>query len=574
MATAPRALEIQQLENFLKQEFAGSIEGTGKDATAKERNFLTKAVAAYFLMMEAGANKADAVAATIDGGGDHGIDSVYVSPTNVLWLVQSKYIHDGVGEPSLGDAGLFRDGVRDFVAGQFHRFNDALTAKLPQIRQAMEGPHQVVFVLVYTGTSMDETRRTMFGDLENAINTVQPHRAQFRWFGLSGFHEALIREHAEPEINGVELELHHYGMVQGAARAYYGTLRVRELAALYQTHQHALVRANIRRYRGSSEVNAGMTQTLRAQPDHFFCFNNGVTFLCRSITAIGALDDRRNRGRFRLDGVSIINGAQTAGTVAQEPLAHYDTHPADVLATVIQLPGDEGTFADAVTEFRNSQNAVRPQDFVSLDDNQEHWRQSLLAHGVTYIYKPGEADAQAPAPAFTVDEAARFSAARDWLSLTLMLHQPERLWDRHHDMAGLARQPHAAFTPVYKALFPDSLSYRRLWRLVQIGRQVQQTLQQDADASSDPLQAEVWRASIWLVTHVALIRVSALHDGLSLALTADEAQSISRELDVVRAAVEKAYVAERIPDAPANASFNDIDCLRRMKAAAMRELAA
>ncbi|MFT3718575.1 AIPR family protein [Pseudorhodoferax sp.] len=575
MVTGPRSLEIQQLENFLKQEFAGAIDGMGHGKD-KERNFLSKTVAAFFLMLQAGASKADAIAASIDGGGDHGIDSVYVSPTNVLWLVQSKYIHEGVGEPSLGEASLFRDGVRDFVAGRFERFNQALKAKLPQIRRAMDGPHQMVFALVYTGTSIDDTRRTMFGDLEGAINAVQPKRAQFRWFGLSGFHEALIRQHGEPEINDVELELHHYGMTQGAARVCYGTLRVRDLARLYQDHAHALVRANIRRYKGSSEVNAGMTQTLRTQADHFFCFNNGVTFLCRSITAVGTLDDRRNHGRFRLNGVSIINGAQTAGTVAQEPLAHYDEHPADVLATVIELPGDDGAFADAVTEYRNSQNAVRPQDFVALDDNQEYWRKSLMAHGVTYIYKPSEADAQATAPMFTVEEAAGFCAARDLRSLEWVLHHPERLWDRHHDVGGQPPQANVPFTSAYKSLFHDTLSCRKLWRLVQIGRQVQQTIQQDADAmaEAEPLKAEEARASSWLVTHLVFVRLHALHDGETLNLTQAEALRISQEVDAVRAALAAVYSAERIPDAEPSVSFTDMACLSRLKNATMARLAA
>ena len=69
MATAtPRPLEVQQIQAFLKAEFAGSIEGLGKDEKDKERNFLSKALAAFFLMSQAGASKAEAVAASIDGG--------------------------------------------------------------------------------------------------------------------------------------------------------------------------------------------------------------------------------------------------------------------------------------------------------------------------------------------------------------------------------------------------------------------------------------------------------------------------------------------------------------------------
>lgn len=572
MVSTWRSLEIQQLEEFLKSEFNGAIEGLGHDPASREGNFLSKAVAAYFLILEAGASKTDAVAASIDGGGDHGIDSVYVGPTNVIWLVQSKYKHEGTGEPSLMEASVFRDGVNDFVAGKFERFNQALAAKLPQIRAAMDGPHQVAFVLAYTGTSMDETRRTMFGDVQKSINAVQPNRARFIRYGLADFHEAQVEHHGEPEINGVELELHNYGIANGVARTYYGTLKVKDLAALYQKEQHALVRSNIRRYRGSSEVNEGMTRTLRERADHFFCFNNGVTFLCRSILAIGPTDQNRVVGRFRLDGVSIINGAQTAGTVAREPLAHYDAHPAEVLVTCIVLPEDEGVFADAVTEYRNSQNAVKPQDFVAMDDNQESWRKTLAAHGVTYIYKPSVTDAQATAPLFTVDEAARFRAARDLRGLDLILHHPEKLWDRRRDFQG--NLPTNDSPSIYKVLFSDILTSRNLWRNTQIGRQIQETIQQDADSMPEPLDAEYARQSIWLVTHIALVRLKELQDGATLTLTQPEQLQASQEINAVRAAVASAYEAIKVQNTPIAETFVDMTCLRAMKAAAMQALQA
>ncbi len=572
MVSTWRSLEIQHLEEFLKREFGGAIEGQGHDAESKERNLLSKAVAAYFLMLEAGASKAEAIAASIDGGGDHGIDSVYVGPTNVIWLIQSKYKHEGTGEPSLMEASVLRDGVNDFVAGKFDRFNQALAAKLPQIRAAMDGPHQIAFVLAYTGTSMDETRRTMFGDVQKAINAVQPNRARFIRYGLADFHEAQVKHHGEPEINGVELELHNYGIANGVARTYYGTLKVKDLAALYQREQHALVRSNIRRYRGSSEVNEGMTRTLRERADHFFCFNNGVTFLCRSILAVGPTDQNHAVGRFRLDGVSIINGAQTAGTVAQEPLAHYDAHPAEVLVTCIVLPENEGAFADAVTEYRNSQNAVKPQDFVAMDDNQENWRKSLAAHGITYIYKPSVSDAHATAPLFTVEEAARFRASRDLGGLELILHHPQKIWDRGRDFQG--RPPTIESPSIYKVLFSDTLTSRSLWRTTQIGRQIQETVQQDADSMPEPLDAEYARQSIWLVTHIALVRLKELQDGVTLTLTQAEQLQVSQEINVIRTAVASAYEAIKLQGTPIAETFVDMNCLRAMKAAAMQALQA
>lgn len=571
MAEALRPLEIMQLEEHLKQEFSGHINGVGHKALDKERNFLSKAVAACFLMTHVGISKADAVAACIDGGGDNGIDSLYISPTNVIWLVQSKYIHDGSSEPSLGDAGLFRDGVNAIVDGKFDSCKTLLPSQVAQLRKVMDEPHQVVFALVYTGTSMDDTRRLMFGQVVERVNAVAPQRVRFVRFGLSDFHEALTQKFAEPEINGVQIDLRNYGVVQGVARAYYGSMSVKDLAALYRDKGNALVQANIRRYRGSSEVNDGMALTLKKDSSKFFYFNNGVTLICRSIRP-GSLDSSRMLGRFHLDGVSIINGAQTAGTVAQEPSAHYDAHPAEVLVTCIELPADNDGFADDVTRYRNSQNAVSPQDFAALDDNQESWRKTLQSEGISYIVKRSAADGQTDPSSFTLQEAAEARALMSRAGLKLLVEYPPRLWDRILDIAG--NKASVDRPSAYKTIFPDSLTARQLWRTVQIARFVRQTIEQNAATMTSLLDADFGRQSIRLMIHAVLIHCKALSDGETLAVTAAEQLLLSDALDIARNALIQAFPQIETTQRPYVEVFSDISTLGALIAPVMRSLQA
>lgn len=576
MATDARPLEIQQIQAFLNAEFNGAIVGVGKNPVDIERNFLSKAVAAYFLMVRAGASKAEAVAASIDGGNDHGIDSVYISPTGVFWLVQSKYIHEGKGEPLLGDASKFKDGVKDFAAGKFDRFNAALNAKLPAVQSGMKNAYTIHFALVYTGTSLNDDRIQLFSDIEEALNSVQPGRAKFVRYGLYDLHASLMAKRAETTIEA-EIELRNYGLIEKPARAFYGVMRIRDLAALYQEYDHALVRENIRRYRGSSSVNAEITKTLHEAPEHFVYFNNGVTLLCEKITAVGAMDTERKVGRFRLEGVSIINGAQTAGTVAQEPLAHYDAHPADVLVTCIQSLGHAADFGDRVTEYRNNQNAVRTQDFIALDDNQENWRRTLKASGVTYIYKPSAQDPHAAERVFTAQEAANYLACaskdgKTWAeSLQMVMMHSEALWDQKRNTQGA--EVAAVEDSTYGRLFLSSMTARRLWRTTQIGRMVREVVESDAQALAPDVAA--WQtAALFLIVHLVFSRLQRLCDGITLALTAAERLAISNEIEQVRVKLSNVYGAEDWGGLEPAAVLVDLGNVKRLKGNVMAALAA
>lgn len=147
-----------------------------------------------------------------------------------------------------------------------------------------------------------------------------------------------------------------------------------------------------------------MENILFTEANHFFYYNNGVTFLCDGIHQLPPLGDRTD-GRFRVQGLTVINGAQTLGSIARHGEAHYNNFPAEVLATFICLESTPDDFGAKVTQYRNRQNAVDLEDFAALDERQESWKQTLAAAGVEYLYKHGEDDPPPSESVFSVREA-------------------------------------------------------------------------------------------------------------------------------------------------------------------------
>ncbi len=541
MATAPvRPLELELLCQKLDADYAALITGTGTSPESRRSNFLSKAIAAFVLHEAAGATLAEAVAASIDGGLDHGIDSVFVANDQTIWLIQSKYKESGSGEPELGDVSKFRDGATDLIQGRWVRFNNALQSRSGAVTNALNsGVCKVKVVLAYSGTAVSDDRRDIFADLERAFNGPSPGFLRCHAYGLTTLHDLHLDGISAQAIEA-DVELKGFGHTQAPYRAFYGRMEAKRLAELWVQYEDRLVDRNIRRFKGTTTVNAGLTKTLQQEPEHFFYFNNGVTFLCESINEQHPRDPHRESGRFHVRGLSIINGAQTVGAIAKEPIAHYDANPATVMATFVCLDNAPDGFGDQVTQSRNRQNAVDLEDFAALDERQAMWQQTLRMAGIEYIVKHGQDDAPPSPTSFSARELAPFLACtvttNDWQDyLVAAKSEKKRLFGRE----GLV----PATDPLrqsYERLFADSLTAKQMWRVAQIGRTVIGKVRDRARAEGDPqglppgtLPArEVLAHGAWMVLHVIFIRLP-LQNGTELNLNTDELTALSREIDLV-----------------------------------------
>lgn len=67
--------------------------------------------------------------------------------------------------------------------------------------------------------------------------------------------------------------------------------------------------------KGDSDVNDGIKRVLLQKPENSFYYNNGVILLCKAIHQKAKASTTNATGLFMLEGVSLVNGAQTAGSI-------------------------------------------------------------------------------------------------------------------------------------------------------------------------------------------------------------------------------------------------------------------
>ena len=91
-------LILNRIKNFLDKEFKDKIDLSNLSHQCseedKEKQFRSRALAAYSLTVEAFAEVDDAAESVTDGYGDNGIDAIYYDESrHNLWIVQSKFIN-------------------------------------------------------------------------------------------------------------------------------------------------------------------------------------------------------------------------------------------------------------------------------------------------------------------------------------------------------------------------------------------------------------------------------------------------------------------------------------------------
>ena len=171
----------------------------------------------------------------------------------------------------------------------------------------------------------------------------------------------------------------HKGDNWGAGVA---TIDAEWLHGLYEKYGDKLYSANYRGFLGADgrkRVNSGIRVTVEKEPRDFWAFNNGITILTL------AMHD--TDGELWLNGISIINGAQTSGTIGSTDKARTPLGDVQLLCRLIEC-SDQSTI-DKIVRFNNTQNAITTWDRFSNDVDQRRLSDEFSELGYAYNRKRG-----------------------------------------------------------------------------------------------------------------------------------------------------------------------------------------
>lgn len=159
--------------------------------------------------------------------------------------------------------------------------------------------------------------------------------------------------------------------------AFSTAVKIADLRSLWTVHKAKLMSPNIRDYlgvvRSSGNINFGIKETAKGQPDNFAIFNNGITVL------VNDYEWQAEDGgvqRLRVEGVGIVNGGQTTGALGSlSDIEAKSTAGALVMARFVKCT-NTSVLGDIV-KYNNTQNKVEATDFRSKDAVQDRLRKEF-----------------------------------------------------------------------------------------------------------------------------------------------------------------------------------------------------
>jgi len=463
-------IHLNQIKAQIDKLFRGKIDlsdvvSDKADPKLIENFLLTRALAAYSVHYLAQASVEDSAASVTDGADDNGIDAVHYDAIDKrLYVVQSKWIHSGTGEPDNGEVKKFISGVKDLFDLSFERFNKRINDKKDTITAALTDPAtKYEIVLVYTGiNNLAEPSRRDFQDLSDEMNDAS-EVLFVTTLNQTGLYTSLTAGLSGEPID-LDIGIKSLGRIESPHLGYYGQVDGDQISGWWSKYRTRLFTKNLRGVLGDTDVNAEIRTTIDKHPQFFWYFNNGITILSKRVTKtmVGGADTAF--GTFHCEDASVVNGAQTVGTIGKQ--AGSNVTKILVPVRVISLEHGDVGFGENVTKTNNRQNRIENRDFVSLDPEQSRIRTELAIDKIDYQLARSETVLKSTTSFDLIESTTALACASGNVNLVVQLKREiGKLWE------DIEKTP-------YKELFNASISGMYLWRVVQTQRKIDKALSQ------------------------------------------------------------------------------------------------
>lgn len=368
------------------------FEGNNDERSRISKSFLLLSIASSLQM-----DISEAYNCVTEGGGDAGIDGLYIGDTNdfefTVILFQSKYhfnlereynFPDNAVQKVVSSIGVLFNPQKDI------ELNPLIKPKIEEIRSLiMDGYIPTVkCILTNNGKKWQKEGNQHIKNANFPENQVS--FAHYNHLDISKQLQSAKPIHDSLTLSGkAVIESFDF------KRVLIGTVSVSEIGQLMQRYGDALLEKNIRKFLGvnKNRVNLSIKETLldENKRKNFYFFNNGITMLSSKFSHNALMNEN---WQLKIEDLQIINGGQTSKTILHvvEENPDIDFSNTTVLLRLYEVSADDDAANKLTTDITiatNSQTPVDLRDLRANDGKQQDLSVAVNQLGYEYLTKKG-----------------------------------------------------------------------------------------------------------------------------------------------------------------------------------------
>jgi hypothetical protein len=352
-----------------------------------------KAFSTWSLMLIENATLDRALESFVEGGGDKGIDSIYIpDDKGTIKIVQTKRYKNTSKYLATDEIVTTLNGVRWLLNGDIYlpSVNANFRAKAEEFRDALLTSFPKVDI--YFVTTGQKPRPEGIDEINLFLSQV--NRRSEEVYSVTVFDidelQSLFRRSLQKRTpNKIDLDFSKPDPFEhdtGKIRATVGSVAGKTIAELFDQYGNALFESNVRNYLGNVRINRKIEATAASptEAERFWFYNNGISMVCSKLSYRSHTDS----SRVQLEDAQIVNGCQSVHSLWHAYKAGKLRDNLEVLVRVVEQPDPD--FVRLATEYNNTQNAVRSADLVGRHPIQMRLHNEFEKEGYYYETRRGD----------------------------------------------------------------------------------------------------------------------------------------------------------------------------------------
>lgn len=333
-------------------------------------------------------NESDFESFIVDGQYDGGVDILLSDPNSEssnMIIGQSKFYQNITFDDAVNAITKMVLFYKDMIQGHYEQINDKVQGRFLSLYSEIGEESKIIFVL-YTSAPKAGIRKDR---LERKFREQFIDSSQFELLVLFG--SDVVAEIKESECRRPTVEAGRIKLDKRDNYLEYGensaivNVSAFSIKMLYAQHNTNLLSRNLRYHVSGREIDKGINETIRDNPESFWLKNNGITIICDHFEIDGK--------EVKLKNFSIVNGGQTTYMLHKSKLITESQDfylPCKIIETAGETEDEKNLFSLEIAKATNSQKAIKPVDLKANSPEQVRFSQTMREVGVFYQTKRGE----------------------------------------------------------------------------------------------------------------------------------------------------------------------------------------